>query len=452
MKLLKVFLISMLGFSAMAQTAPKCEDSFKVFEGKYLTKEYNDAYGLLADLRKRCPKVNENLYNYAEVILKYKIEVATLPEEKKPFVQELVSLYNEQSVNYPASSGAVKKIQLQYDNKLINAAEAYKGFNTAFEKNRKSFTDYNVLLTYYNLFFDEYKAGKGITDEQYFDKYGEITSQVLSAQSEITKEKEALLKKAENQSMTDIERQFLAEADINIDGLENVNEVIFSQSRDYISCDKMNAYYAKNYDAHKTDYVWTEAMVNALYAKKCFKSEVLQKGAVAMDSMKHSKESVYKLGMIALNKGNVDAGIKYLEQSADLEKDFSKKAKIYYEIVNVAKNRDKAVAKKYIFKTVEVDPNKVEAYLVLSEMYANMSSKSECKLTDFERKVLNYLAIDAAKKAGGVAKYKIASDEAVKRYSKNLPNKAEAKVLGKKKGDVISFGCWINESVTLPNL
>lgn len=452
MKLLRVFLISMLGFSALAQTAPKCEDSFKVFEGKYLTKEYNDAYDLLADLRKRCPKVSENLYNYAEVILKYKIEVATLPEEKKPFVAELVSVYNEQSLNYPASKGAVNKIQLQYDYKLINDAEAYKAFDAAFAKNRKSFIDYNVLLTYYNLFFEEYKAGKGITDDQYFDKYGEITAQVLSAQAEIAREKEALLKKAENQSVTDIERQFIADADINIDGLENVNEVIFSQSRDYVSCDKLNAYYAKNYDAHKADYIWVEAMVNALYAKKCFKSEVLQKGALALDSMKHSKESVYKLGMLALKKGDVDAGIKYLDQSANLEKDFSQKAKIYYEIVNASKNKDKALAKKYIFKTIEVDPNKVEVYLVLSEMYANMSSKSECKLTDFERKVLNYLAIDTAKKAASVAKYKVASDEAVKRYSKNLPTKAEAKVLGKKKGDVITFGCWVNESVTLPNL
>lgn len=452
MKLLWAFFISMLGFAAVAQVAPKCEDSFKVFEGKYLTKNYNDAYAMLPDLRKRCPKVNENLYSYGEVLLKYEIEVATLPEEKKPFVDDLIALYNEQAIHYPASGADVKKIQLQLDYKRITNAEAYKALDAAFNKNREVFTDYNTLLTYYNLFFEEYKAGKGISDDQYFEKYGDITTQVLNAKLKITNEKEELVKKQETNILSDDERQFIADADLNIDGLESVNEVISAQSRDYISCDKMNAYYEKNYEAHKTDYIWTEAMVNALYSKKCYKSILLQKGAIALNEMKPSKESAYRLGMIALKKGDVDAGVKYFEQAAALEADPAKKAKIYFEIASSLKNTDKALSKKYILKTVELNPKMGEPYLLLAEMYANVSQKSDCKLNDFERKVLNFLAIETAKKAEIEPRYKAAADEAVKRYRKQLPTKEEAKVLKKKKGDVITYGCWINETVTLPNL
>jgi hypothetical protein len=452
MKILWVLFIGVLSLGAAAQVAPKCEDSFKVFEGRYFTKEYNDAYSLLADLRKRCPKVNENLYNYGETVLKYKIEVATLPEEKKTFIEDLVALYNEQAINYPSSGADVKKIQLQLDNKLITNAGAYKAFNAAFARNRQSFTDYNALLSYYNLFLEEYKAGKGISDDQYFEKYGEITSQVIFAQDKISKERDALVKKQETNMLTDQDRQFIADAEPNIDGLESVSEVIASQSKEYVTCDKMNAYYDKTFDSRKTDYIWVESMVTALYSKKCFKSAVLKKGAVILHEKKPAKESAYRLGVIALKNGDAKEGVKYFEQAADLETDQVKKAKLYFEIATAAQNSDKALSKKYILKTVEANPKMGQPYLLLAEMYANVSPKSDCKFTDFDRKVLNFLAIDTAKKAEVEPKYKKASDDAIAKYKKKLPTKEEAKVLGKKKGDSITFGCWINETVTLPNL
>lgn len=452
MKLLWIFLISVLSLTATAQTAPKCEDSFKVFEGKYLVREFDEAYTLLADLRKRCPKVSENLYGYGEVILKYRIDVATLPEEKKPAVDDLIALYNEQVINYPASGADVKKIQLQLDHKLITDAEAYKAFDKTFARNKENFIDYNSLLAYFNLFSAEYKAGKGISDDQYFEKYGEITSQVLNAQSKLTKAREALLKKQETHQLTDDEKQFVADSEINIEGLKNVDEIIVAQSREYISCDKLNAYYDKNYEAHKADYAWTEAMVNALYGKKCYKSLMLQKGALALDAMKPSKETAFRLGMIALKKGDTNGGVKYFEQAAALENDQVKRSYVYFEIARSLKNSDKATAKKYILKTTELNPKNGEPYLLLAEMYAGVTSKGDCKITDFERKALNFLAIDAAKKAEADAKYKTAASAAITRYRKNLPTKDEAKVLKKKKGDVISYGCWINETLTLPNL
>jgi len=455
MKTLWAFFIGVLSLTATAQVVtPKCEDSFKVFEGTFLKKEYNDAYVLLKDLRKRCPKVNEGLYKYGEVILNYQIEVANLPEEKKPFIEDLIALYNEQSANYPAGGAEVKKVLLQLDNNLIAKPEAYKALNTAFAKNKKSFTDYNSLLTYFNLFLEEYKAGKGISDDQYFEKYGEITSQVLYAQAEIQKEKDALLKKQETSTMTDAERQFIADAEPNIDALESVGDVIRNQSKDYVSCEKLEAFYDKNYEANKADSAWLGAMVTALYDKKCYKSALLKKGALALHQMKPSGETAHRLGMISLRKkGEIKEGVKYLEEAASFETTPARKAKIYFEIANAAKNTDKATAKNYILKTVELNPKAGDAYLLLAELYTTVSANDDCKLTDFDRKALSFLAIDTAKKAEiADPKYKSTVAAAVKRYSKNLPTKEEAKVLNKKKGSTITVGCWINETITLPKL
>lgn len=452
MKTLWAFFIGVLSLTATAQVASKCEDNFKVFEGRFLSKEYNEAYALLADLRKKCPKVNENLYKYGEPILKYQIEVATLPEQKKPFIEDLIALYNEQSVNYPSSGAEVKKALLQLDNKLITNAEAYKALDAAFAKNRQAFTDYNSILTYFNLFLEEYKAGKGISDDQYFEKYGEITSQIAYAQNKISQERDALVKKKETNMLSDAERQFIVDAEPNLDALESVGEIVRKQSKDYISCDKLNIYYEKNYESHKTDVAWLDAMVTALYDKKCYKSALLKKGALALHSIKASGETAYRLALISLKKkGETTEAVKYFEEAASFENNPAKKAKIYFDIANATKNSDKAITKKYILKTVELNPKMGEPYLLLAELYT--MSNTECKLTDFDQKVLNFLAIDTAKKAEiADSKFKTTVDAAVKRYSKNLPTKEEAKAVGKKKGSTVTYGCWINETVTLPNL
>lgn len=452
MKTLLAFFISALSLTAVAQ-APKCEDNFKVFEGRYLAKNYDDAYAVMADLRVKCPKVSENLYAYGEQILLYKIEAATLPEEKKPFIDDLVALYNEQSANYPLSGAEVKKAQLQFDNKLIAGDVAYKAFDAAFNKNRRSFTDYNSLLTYFNLFFEQYKGSKGITDDQYFEKYGDISSQVSLAKVKMAEKRDAIVKKQETSMITDLERQFVADAEPNLDALENVAEIIRRQSKDYISCEKLEAFYDKGYEGHKTDAVWLESMVDAFYGKKCFRSALLQKGALAVHAIKPTKETAYRLGVIAAKKGDKKEAVKYFEQAAVLEPDPVKKAAVFYDIATAAQNTDKAISKQYLLKTVELNPKKGDAYLLLAELYTSVTANDECKLTDFDRKVINFLAIDTAKKAGVAdPNLKSSADLIIKRYSKNLPNKAEAKAIGKKKGDKVAFGCWINETVTLPSL
>ncbi len=213
MKTLWAFFICALSLSATAQVTYKCEDNFKVFEGRYLIKEYNDAYKLLSELRVKCPKVNENLYVYGEAILKYEIEVAQTPEDRKAMVEDLVALYNEQFVNFPSSGADVKKMQLQLDNKLITNTEAYKAFDTSFNKNRQSFLDFNSLLSYFYMVFDDFKSGKGMTDEQYFEKYGEISTQVAFAKNKIIEDKKALLKKKETNTLTDTETQYISDAE-----------------------------------------------------------------------------------------------------------------------------------------------------------------------------------------------------------------------------------------------
>lgn len=84
-------------------------------------------------------------------------------------------------------------------------------------------------------------------------------------------------------------------------------------------------------------------------------------------------------------------------------------------------------------------------------MYSSVSS--ECDVNAFDRKALLWLAIETVKKAEvAEPKYKATVESLIKSYEKRLPTKSEAKAAGKKKGDQIVYGCWINETVTVPNI
>lgn len=455
MKTLLAFFISVLSLTATAQaTTYKCEDNFKLFESKYLAKEYNDAYSLLGELRKKCPKFTESLYIYGEGLLKYNIEVAATPEDQKVMINDLVALYGEQEVNYPGKGSNVKKILLQYDSKLIKADEAYKAFHASFTKNKQVFTDYNALYAYFQLFFDEYKSGKGISDDQYFERYAEILTQIFTAQDKIASEKEALLKKQETVAITDGEKQYIEDADVQLEALENVNKFISKQSNDYISCDKMEMYYTKNYENHVNDTAWLEAMVGAMYGKKCFSSATLYKGALAVYKVSTTAESAYRMAILSQKKKDIAEAVKYFDEAATLETNPLKKSTIYYDIAMFMKANDKAVAKKYALLSAEGNPKSGRAYVLLSGLYGNiLPGSKECNMTDFERKTLNYIAIDYAKKAQvAEPRLKGTTDAMIAQYTKQLPTKAEAKALDKKKGDTVTYGCWVNQTVTLPNL
>ena len=452
MKTFLAFFIGMLSLAAVAQGTYKCDDNYKVFEGRFLAKEYEEAYKVMNELRVKCPKVDENLYLNGEIVLKYLVEVAP-PEEQKSFINDLVALYNEQSVNFPDSGAGVKKTQLQLDSKLITQTEAYKAYNSLFDKHRAAFDDYNSLYTYFGMVQEDYNK-KGLTEDQYFEKYALISSQVSAARNKIAEKKAAIVKKQETTTLTDIEKEYVRESVGMMDALENVEHIIQKQSRSIVSCEKLEEYYSKNYESHKADLVWIESMTDALQGKKCHKSGMLLKGAQALHQAKPSKDTAYRLGTLALRKADKKEAVDYFEQAASFEANPVKKSDIYYEVANALQNTDKEAAKKYILKSAQLNPKEAKGYLLLAEMYATVPANDDCKLNDFDRKALNYLSLEALKKAEAAAdaKYKTAIASSKAKYEKNLPTKEMAKAVKKGKGDKITYGCWINETVTLPKL
>ena len=264
MKTKQALLLLFASLSALTATAQdfKCEDNFKILEDKVIAKSYDDAVVLLPALRKSCPKFSDKLYVYGETILKYKAEAARKPEDQKLFNQSLADLYAEQEKNFPNTGGNVKKAVLLHEQKLATDDEVYKLLDASFAANPQGFTDYNAIELYFNLYVKKYEAGdKGITQDEFIQKYSNIAGQVAFSKNYIAQKSDELLKKQKTETLEPAESLFIKEAATTQKSLEAVGENISNKAAKYFNCDKLDAFYSGSYEKNKNNIAWLQAMV-----------------------------------------------------------------------------------------------------------------------------------------------------------------------------------------------
>ena len=90
------------------------------------------------------------------------------------------------------------------------------------------------------------------------------------------------------------------------------------------------------------------------------------------------------------------------------------------------------------------------AYLLIANLYA--SSANNCGNTQFEKRAVYWLAAEQARKAASVdARVKRIAERTAVSYEGRAPSKTDI-FTEANAGEVITFGCWIGQSVTVPSL
>jgi hypothetical protein len=440
----------------LGQGSVDCEAAFKAFEQKITEGNYNGLSVQLADILKDCPKFSEKVYIYGVRVLKANITSENNPELKSQYVSDLVSLYDLYEKNFPVNNFAagMRKAMLLKNNGLATEEEAFKLLDASFARNKEAFTDYEALQEYFILFQKRYEQGnKQITDAQFVEKYGEVAGQVMKAKEEVVAERERIAAKQQNkEQLTPDEKFYIMDTEFSADALDGVLDNISLLADKHFNCQKLEAYYGEKLEANNKNISWLESMVNVMYNNKCYNAPSLYKAALSLHKVKPSSKSAERLANIELKLGNTEKAIAYFDESAEMEESAIKKSNIYLRVATIVRNIDKAKTKQYITKAADLNPKSGQPYLMLAEMYSSVTP-GECKLTEFERKALLWLAIDTLKKAEmAEPKYKSTVEAMGKSYGKRLPTKAEAKEAKKDKGDKIAYGCWINETVTVPKL
>lgn len=444
-----LFFAGIMALTAHAQDF-NCADNVKALQVKVNEASWDEAALLLTDLRTKCPKSDIKLYTYGEKILKYKIDNAQ-PDDQKALLQDLILLYTQQETNFANTGGVIKKALLLKSKSLAKDDEVFKILDAAFTANKQSFTDYNALMLYFNLYVAKYEAkDKGITQEQFIQKFADVASQAVYAKNSIAQKRESLRVKQETTPLTPDDKQYLAETKNTEKALGNVSTNIFRQASKYFDCTKLETFYSSNFEKNKEDIAWLQGMAKVLYDNKCYTSATLFTGALAVNKAKPTYDSAMMLGYISQKKNDTKQALVYYEQAANLQSDPAKKAETYVTIANSYQNIDSAEAKKFAQKAIAADAKSGEAYLLLGNMYMGASG---CELSDFDKKALLWLAEDMFKRAETVEpRFKATVAALSKQNAPKLLKKADLKAAKKSSGDTIKYGCWINETVTIPKV
>lgn len=440
-----------------AQDNQECMTNLSIFAEHAKVKNYDAAYEPWMKVRKDCPKLNVATFSYGEKILKHKIKNASAGE-KTQYVNSLLSLYDEWLANFPSKKGKSvkgsiisKKGQAMVDYKKGSKKDIYDTFDKAYTTDKESFSYPKSLYYYFSTLYDLYKTN-GVSMEQLFDKYEDVSEKFEDEGKKLAKKLDVILNKEEaGTPLTSRETKNKRVYNVNSTAIGkysgNMDAIIAKES----TCENLIPLYKRNFDANKNNALWIKRAASRMDAKDCSDDPLFVELVEALHALEPSAKSAYYLGFLNDKKGKTSEAIRYYEESINLETDGYEKAKTLYKIATKFKKRgQKSKARSYARQALKFQPSMGKAYLLIANLYA--SSANQCGNTQFEKRAVYWLAANTARKAGNVdASVKSLANKTAASYSGRAPSKTDIFTEGMQ-GKTVTFNCWIGSSVKVPNL
>ncbi len=451
-KFVLLFTILLLAFSgkSIAQAPDDCAISLSYFTEPAKIKNYEAALPYYEKLLKECPNYNLAIYQYGVKMFEYFIE----EKGDKSKVNDLIQAWELRLQNFPEQTKEGDVLltiaQIKFDNNIGTKTEQFNAFDTAFKKFPEDFTSGKSLYTYFSLAVDLHKSGEKDLQE-IFNLYDVVISKIDTEKNSLAEKLTPLIDKEESgTALTEKEQRAKDVYDNNLGVYGTIEGSVNGTLGELADCVNLVPFYEKDFEAKKNDIDWLKAASNRLDAKDC-DTPLSNKLAIRLHELEPSSISAYLLGKQAEAEGKASKAMEYFNQAADLEKDNSKKARIYYSIAeNHRKKGSFGSARTYYNKMLEVKPSAGIAYLKIAQMIGD--SSNSCGNTVFEKRAINWLAAEMAAKAarvdGSVAS---SANAAASAYRQRAPQASDIFSEGMA-GKTITFNCWVGGSVRVPNL
>ncbi|APS38678.1 MULTISPECIES: tetratricopeptide repeat protein [Salegentibacter] len=446
---------AVLGSSVLSAQSNDCATMAALAYDDAKAKNYEAAYEPLMKVREECPKYSLATFQYGERALNYKIENAE-GAEKEQYIEELISLWEERLELFPnkTSKGKIYSdiAQLRYDNKIGTKEELYNAFDKVYTEDRENFTSPKGLYAYFDLMVEMQDAGDRELQDV-FDNYDKVMEKIEEEENDAAERLAPLLKKQEEgEELTSKEKKQIEYAEINLKNYNLVKGSINAKLGARADCDNLIPLYKKDFEAKKSDVSWLQNANARLSAKDCTEDPLFFQVSEALHQLEPSANSAYSLGQLAEADGDRAKALEYYNEAAELEEDPNDQARIYYRIATNYKERGSfSQARNYYRKALEAKPSLGNAYLQISNMIAQ--SANNCGETTFDKRAVYWLAADYAARAARVDP-SIASNanQTATAYRGRAPQKSDVFQGGRSAGEAIQIGCWIGETVRIPQM
>jgi len=219
------------------------------------------------------------------------------------------------------------------------------------------------------------------------------------------------------------------------------------QSSGAADCDALISIYEPKFDQIAANLEDLKKMIRMLDRQNCDASPLFAKASEKLYQLEPSAEAAYNMARLFVKAEQMDKAETYYKQAVDSEKDPLNLAKYYLELGQLNFQKPQ-LAKTYLKKSIENNPNAGKAYIMLGDLYAH-NSKSYGE-SDFEKSQVFWVAVDyyaKAKKADSTVEAE--ANQKIGTYSQYFPPKEEIFFNGLTVGQSITLGGWIGESTTI---
>lgn len=439
-----------LNFS-FAQQDEECMNNLSIFNSYVKSKKYDEAYEPWMLVRNKCPKFNRAIYAYGDDILEHKIETST-GADQVAYIKDLMLLYDQARENfsskYPLGKVLNDKAELayKYQKELdMSKEQIYNMFDEAYTKDKDNFTSPKGLYTYFSLMVDLFDLKKKEA-QQMFDKYDDVNEVIQNIINKYTQELNKLVGKEEaGNPLTKKEGQIKKRDASTIDVFET--KIIPSMDKklgDRANCEVLVPLYQKDFEQNKENTVWLQRAMNRMYSKGCKEDPLFLKLVEQKNSIKPTADTAFYLYLLTDEQ-------KYFDQTIQLETDPIRKAKLYKKLAEDFKAKGSyGKARQYFNESLKLNPSDGSPYLRIAAMYAK--SANNCGDSNFNKRAVFWLAANTAEKAGRVdSRLKKTAAQNAASYRASAPQKADIFTEGNA-GQSLKIGCWIQRTITIPNL
>ncbi|WP_339811465.1 hypothetical protein [uncultured Imperialibacter sp.] len=365
------------------------------------------------------PDLNESLYiNGAKI---YEGLADNEPDAAKTvqYQEQALSMYDKR-IQYFGNEGDVlnRKGYTAYKYYKDNKAkypDLIKMFEKVYELNGVNTLD-NNLLAFMDVVRRFKLTGGAITDVQVLDYYDEIMAIID-------------LKKATGKNLDRIEKIS-----------ENIDKLLTATVT--VDCEFVENNLGPKLKTDPTDLKLAKKILQLQLTGKCTDSPLF----MTSSKIVNEKEPTYSLTKVIAQKlaaeGKNEEAFKYYNQAVELADDNQKKAEIYYDMARInASDGQKVAARANARKALSMDPSFSDAYTLIGNLY--LTSYDDCRGGESKVKdrAVYIAAYEMYKKAG--------NSQGMEKAKEQFPSIGEIFEEGMKEGDVLSVGCWVQESVTL---
>jgi len=341
--------------------------------------------------------------------------------------------------------------QIMYEHKIGSKEEELEIFTKAFKVDRKHFNGPKKMYTYFGLLVDLQAEGKKDIQEV-FDLYDALTEKIEVEQVKTAKVIETLSDKEESgASLLSKEKKKLDRAEKVLRTYGQVENSLKAKLGKLADCPNLIPLINGQYAANENNLEWVKSSARRLYKKECTEDPLFLKLVEKQHSLEPSASTAKYLGKLAEQRGDAVAARKYYDQSISLETDPNKKADALANIANALKRKGSySKARQYYRKALQNKPSFGGAYIQIASMIAK--SANNCGTDEFSKRATYWLAASYARKAKrvqpSISKY---ADKLIANYMGSAPSKTDVFTKGMQ-GKTVKIGCWIGESVKVPNL